>query len=137
MKIALTHNLPYTGCIYKMLINKCSNIKLTAVISLLAMMMFVFVSNIHVHGSPVTCGNSNCIYCITLHKTPHISQLNNINRDSGCPACEILHLGLGNSTITPTVQIETTALCESIPKSPQITIKSFLNNEQPSRAPPV
>jgi len=119
-----------------MLMNKCINKKLIAVMSLLAMMLFVIVSNIHMHNYLTDSDAISHFTSNTISHTSQISLFHDTNHNAGCPACEILHLGLGNSNIAPTVQIETTTLCESIPKSPLITIKTFLSNEQPTRAPP-
>lgn len=126
----------HTGYIEIMLMNRCINKKLIALMSLLAMMMFVFVSNIHMHGYPVAGMTDACICCSAVNQTDQISQLHSVNNASECPACEISHLGLSNTTITPAVQLELSTISESIQKPQQITIKSFLNNQQSSRAPP-
>lgn len=116
--------------------NTLPNRRLAALVSLLAAMLFIVVTNAHRHGQFSYGENGARLSLGQNVRVLQISQAAIGQHQPHCLACELMFLGSGNTIITPATQIQAVSTQEAFVIAVQRSVQSDYCNLLPSRAPP-
>src|ERR1035437_9284073 len=120
-----------------MVLSTLRNRKSAALLSMLAVMLFIIVSNVHVHDQFSCCGESDARPGLVQNaQVSQVYQSANGHHRSPCAACEMMALGMGNTSSAHAFQMCTASTQQAFISATQRFTHPNYRNLLPSRAPP-